>query len=57
MKMEEETAVKKVQKFQSGTIYVLISKEAREKLALKPRDKMIEKIDVVNRRLIFKPVS
>jgi len=55
--MEEQTAVKNVQKFQSGSIYILISKKARLKLHLKPRDAMIEKVDVTNEQLIFKRVS
>lgn len=55
--MEEETAIKRIQKFQSGTIYVLISKEARQKLGLKRRDKMLELVDPVNKRLIYKRVN
>ena len=55
--MEEETAVKKVQKFQSGSVYVLISKEAKEKLGLKPRDKLLEKIDTSRHLLIYQRVG
>jgi len=51
--MEEQTAVKNIQKFQSGSIYILISKKARLKLQLKPRDTMVEKVDVANGQLIF----
>jgi len=35
----------------------LIKKESRQKLGLKPKMRVREKIDVANRRLIYEPVA
>lgn len=52
--MEEPTDTKRIQK--SGSPFVYISKEAAQKLKIKPGDKVIEKIDPPN-RLIYEIVG
>lgn len=52
--MEETVAVKKIQK--GACLYVFISKESRDRLRLKARMKVVEKVDVLNKRLIYEPV-
>lgn len=49
--VEELVAVKKIQK--GNCLYVFISKESREKLRLKAGMKVVEKLDVNGRRLIY----
>lgn len=50
--MEEIISVKKIQR-SDGVLHIHISKEARDKLRLKPQLKLTEKIDVDEKRLIY----
>lgn len=55
----DEVPLKKIQRGGGGQHYILISKEAMRKLRLRAQDencKMVELVDVANKRLIFQRV-
>jgi len=55
--MEVETSIVTIQKLQSGSIYIVIDQDARERLGWNPRDKVKETVDLEKKQLIVKRVS
>ena len=52
----EETDTKKIQKSTSGSLFVLISKESKNRLNLKKGTRIREVLDESKRRLIYELV-
>jgi len=50
-------AVMKIQKLQSGSIYIIIDKEVRKILGWNPKDRVLQKVDVEKKQVILKRVS